>query len=725
MDERLSDNSLGDQELNKCGAYCSRVTDEDNCGLENSTLASNKNVVGDIRHKGRRYVTKEKRFVINDMVETVDFGLLPEGWLQLRHISGLNVYLHRSSRVVTLSRPYSIGPSSVHYHRIPVSAIPCLAYRKANGQNFRTSEFDKDKSKAVDPIDKPNNETDRCSPEKSPFIPTEATQKIEELEVYDESSECLLSVVNEENNTLTITEVPNTDVTAQTNASFPLPCLRQSICSDKEEGELSSADDEKENSEEDRVKKPRLNETANTSSSTISLTQDSLPEEDEGGESINRCNIPVHSRSLPFGKKCRKRKFVNSLSKKSTLETPSIDQVPESDPTSISTSKQEVSTEVQELFAVKTQVFSVKDKQKESLLTPNDIREYCGRLFEIKVEDAGIRRNRKPNISKEPTKETEEAQKPLLMMSEQAKVIRYQIPSVDGNVSRQEPREGMINMIGKSYVCILHEYCQNVMRRQPTYQLTVLENDKNPYQITILINGKPYGTGNGQSKKYARSEAARKALETLIPDFQKIVGSDSNQTVPAVVSDRDMQLFEAISVTDPRLYELSVRMALPTPYNLLVECLSRSCVPESDLKSNMTSQGRSKHFFTLQLREHTVKVRCKNKREGRHLAAQHLLARLHPEVSTWSGLLRIYGPGSKPDKRNELETIQDAQIQQKSAVKASLIRLLKAKMSELADQWEKSGGNMHPKGKFFVSPYNLRLWLSIQILKVICTVLHL
>ncbi|VDQ12273.1 unnamed protein product [Trichobilharzia regenti] len=164
-------------------------------------------------------------------------------------------------------------------------------------------------------------------------------------------------------------------------------------------------------------------------------------------------------------------------------------------------------------------------------------------------------------------------------------------------------------MTGKSYVCILHEYCQNVIRRPPTYQTKVLENEKNPYQMTVFINNNPYGTGTGQSKKCARLEAARKALEILIPDFQKIVGSNSHQSGPVTATDRDMELFDSISVSDPRLYELSVRMALPTPYNLLIECLSRSCVPESDLKSSMISQGRSKHFFTLQLREHVIKVR--------------------------------------------------------------------------------------------------------------------
>lgn len=69
------------------------------------------------------------------------------------------------------------------------------------------------------------------------------------------------------------------------------------------------------------------------------------------------------------------------------------------------------------------------------------------------------------------------------------------------------------------------------------------------------------------------------------------------------------------------------------------------------------------------------------------MAAQHLLARLHPEVQMWSDLLRMYGPGSKPDKKTELETIQGAQAQEKSTVKTSLIRLLKAKMRELATQW--------------------------------------
>lgn len=41
------------------------------------------------------------------------------------------LYLHRHSRVCSLSRPYFLGPGSVRKHEIPISSIPCLNYQKA------------------------------------------------------------------------------------------------------------------------------------------------------------------------------------------------------------------------------------------------------------------------------------------------------------------------------------------------------------------------------------------------------------------------------------------------------------------------------------------------------------------------------------------------------------------------------------------------------------------
>lgn len=41
------------------------------------------------------------------------FEVLPEGWVQVTHNSGLPIYLHKTSRVCTISRPYFLGPGSV------------------------------------------------------------------------------------------------------------------------------------------------------------------------------------------------------------------------------------------------------------------------------------------------------------------------------------------------------------------------------------------------------------------------------------------------------------------------------------------------------------------------------------------------------------------------------------------------------------------------------------
>ena len=44
------------------------------------------------------------------------------------------MYLHRQTRVVTLSKPYVLGPLSVKSHHIPLGSIPCLNYKKARAE---------------------------------------------------------------------------------------------------------------------------------------------------------------------------------------------------------------------------------------------------------------------------------------------------------------------------------------------------------------------------------------------------------------------------------------------------------------------------------------------------------------------------------------------------------------------------------------------------------------
>jgi len=58
------------------------------------------------------------------------FEVLPEGWIEATHSSGMPLYLHKQSRVCTMSKPYYLGSGSVRKHELPISSIPCLQYRR-------------------------------------------------------------------------------------------------------------------------------------------------------------------------------------------------------------------------------------------------------------------------------------------------------------------------------------------------------------------------------------------------------------------------------------------------------------------------------------------------------------------------------------------------------------------------------------------------------------------
>ena len=77
------------------------------------------------------------------------FEVLPEGWIEITHTSGMPVYLHKSTRVCTFAKPYYLGPGSARQHEVPISAIPCLAYRK---------ELEKEKLQPINSLCEVNDE---------------------------------------------------------------------------------------------------------------------------------------------------------------------------------------------------------------------------------------------------------------------------------------------------------------------------------------------------------------------------------------------------------------------------------------------------------------------------------------------------------------------------------------------------------------------------------------
>jgi len=291
---------------------------------------------------------------------------------------------------------------------------------------------------------------------------------------------------------------------------------------------------------------------------------------------------------------------------------------------------------------------TVQEHKKEKWLSADDVKEYCEKLFEfveIKIRKFKTWADRRKHNSII----REQRQRPSL--PNDTKLI---------TCSSKSKKEFVMNPAGKSFVCILHEFVQHMEKVQPRYIYKELENAVTPYSATAEINSVPYGVGYGKSKKDAKEEAARKTAEILIPG----INDDANKTNQNEAS-QDLKFFDNIKIDDSRITELCAKAGLQSPYQILVECTKRNagiCEPEIVVDSQLIKHHRL--IYTMKVSEHEAKIECKNKREGKQRAAQLLLQKLHPQVTSWGGLLLMYGRGScktPKEKKEEEQKITELQ----------------------------------------------------------------
>ncbi|VDP45206.1 unnamed protein product [Soboliphyme baturini] len=128
--KETTDNQLKDDELKLLGIGGTE-------GNEEGDGASVMSLNGEILRPAH---IREKIVLRNRGTEY--FEVLPDGWIDVTHNSGIPVYLHKETRVCTLSRPYFIGPGSVRNHDVPLASIPCLHQK-------RMKELDQQKLRAT------------------------------------------------------------------------------------------------------------------------------------------------------------------------------------------------------------------------------------------------------------------------------------------------------------------------------------------------------------------------------------------------------------------------------------------------------------------------------------------------------------------------------------------------------------------------------------------------
>lgn len=67
----------------------------------------------------------------------------------------------------------------------------------------------------------------------------------------------------------------------------------------------------------------------------------------------------------------------------------------------------------------------------------------------------------------------------------------------------------------------------------------------------------------------------------------------------------------------------------------------------------------------MRVAKHEVKVQCTNKKEGKQRAAQAMLEKLHPQITSWGSLIRLYGYGAQrklQETRKEKDSIIRLQV---------------------------------------------------------------
>lgn len=299
---------------------------------------------------------------------------------------------------------------------------------------------------------------------------------------------------------------------------------------------------------------------------------------------------------------------------------------------------------------------TVQDHKREKWLSADDVKAYCENLFEfveIKIRKfkTWAERRKHNSIIRE------QRQRPSLPND-------TRLITCSSGSNTNSKKEFVMNPANKSCVCILHEFVQHKEKVQPRYIYKELENAVTPYSATAEINGRSYGIGYGKSKKDAKEEAARKTIEILIPQIKDLTEFNTTKSGHGE-SSQDLKFFDNIKIDDDRVTDLCAKAGLQSPYQILVECLKRNAgTCNADISHNVQLIKHHKNIYTMKVNEHEAKVECKNKREGKQRAAQVILQKLHPQVSSWGGLLLMYGRGScktPKEKKEEEQKITELQ----------------------------------------------------------------
>ncbi|XP_053375683.1 microprocessor complex subunit DGCR8-like [Mercenaria mercenaria] len=318
-------------------------------------------------------------------------------------------------------------------------------------------------------------------------------------------------------------------------------------------------------------------------------------------------------------------------------------------------------------------------------IAPKELNKYCRGLFSFRVvtvKKFKTWREKRAHMVEE--KKRKAAEVPRL--APETKLLTCPIPA-EFTSKKSRKKEFVLNPEGKTAVSILHEYTQNVLRVQPTYEFKEMSNADLPFQATVLLNGMKYGSGTATGKRQAKNEGAKATLEILVPELAELWNEKNPANKQKNELNSDLKFFETVAIEDPRVPELCVKSSLPQPYQVLHTCLQRNYgLGDTSFKVDKKMISNQKTEFTLTVGKRTCTVVCKNKREAKQKASQSMLQQLHPLLKNWAAILRLYSKNTEVgfDERKDEFPEQNFQLEKKKNFE--ILGALKNAMRKVREQ---------------------------------------
>ncbi|KAM3956801.1 microprocessor complex subunit partner of drosha [Aphomia sociella] len=547
--------------------------------------------------KDKPYITRQK--IVLEEKGVNHFEVLPLDWMMVRHYSGMPVYMHRTTRVCTLSKPYSLGKGNTRRHDIPISAIPCLSYRRALKEEEKQKEIDRRIEEQIK-----NGTWANKQANKEPKVDA---VKEESLKQNDNTKLTKCPYNNEITNNIADANQSTCPFNRQTNED-----VKENIVNDADKELIQQheikTNEQQSNQQSEQQIKIQENNKVTPEQKDKQIEQTNEKQNDDESEMLNSTDdIPLNRQPvvLPGG-----------------------------------------------IVMPPPRVETVNTSWKTQHLSHEQVNDYCKALFKFKT--VNIMHFKSWADHRKYTKARKTLQYPKL--PEGTKLITIPAQPANGqNSSGKSNRDWVMNMNGRNYLSEFHEYVRRALQKQLEYKFKQLENASCPYQATVYIGGMQYGVGAGSSKRQAKAAAARASIHILIPEMRDEVQRRPHGHAPH--AEPDFTFFDEVGIEDPRITEFCVATCEPAPHDILRTCLLRNFgAGERHIHTEMKKLEFQKIELTMKVGKHTATVVCKNKKTAKQRASQAILQALHPHVRSWGSLLRLYGSRSvKSCKEKKLE----------------------------------------------------------------------